>query len=428
MNLTEIENLFDRLFPIARSISGNGLRKSLGIIGEFIPLEIIEYKSGSKVFDWTIPDEWNIRDAYIMDSKGHKFAEFSRNNLHVMGYSIPFKGRVSKAELMAHMHFLPEKPDAVPFVTSYYKRDWGFCISKKEVDKMSDDFYDVLIDSSLEPGSISIGEFYQEGLVKDEVIMFSHIGHPSMANDQLSGPIALTAIAKWLINNKNSLRYSYRLILAPETIGSISYICNNFRQLKRRAKGGFSVVCTADNGDLTYRTTKHKNSHIDFPMINALRHSGMNYRIEDFNPIGCDERHFNSHGVGIPMGSIMRTPPGRYYEYHTSLDNKSFISFNNLLETVEIIKESLLNIESDCRVYAIHRHCEPKLDKYGLYPTESNKNKASREAQLLISIWAYADGSTLSEISEKLGIKITKAREYANKLAKHKIIRIKDKL
>jgi len=426
MKQSELELLFDRLFPLARSISGNGLRESLEIIREYIPLEIVEYPSGMKCFDWTVPDEWNIRDAYIKDPSGTKIIDFKKNNLHLMGYSIPFSGLMELDDLKKHIHTLPDKPDAIPFVTSYYKRDWGFCMSHRTLEELKSGKYEVLIDSTLSPGSVSTGQLFIKGKSKKEVLLFSHIGHPSLANDQLSGPVTLTSIAKWLHGMGSTPFYSYRIVLAPETIGSISFIKKNKKHLKRNCIGGYTIVNTADNGNLTFRKSKKPGSLTDIAMLNALAETESEYTATDFYPMGCDERHFNSHGIGIPVSSIMRTPPGEYPEYHTSLDNKEYISFYKMNSTVELVKKAILNLESNCRIYAIHKNCEPKLDKYGLYPTTSNRATRNKELEILITIWSLADGRLLSEVADTLGISIIKAREYADMLAKSKIIKIKE--
>ncbi len=424
MDIHKLENLFDELFPITRSISGAGLRKSLSIIGKLIPLNILEYPSGTECFDWTVPDEWNIKEAYIKRISGEKVIDFKDNNLHVMGYSIPFNDRISASELKKHISYIEDKPDAIPFVTSYYKRRWGFSLKYSEFIKLKDKNYDVHIDSTLEPGSVTVGECFIKGSSHEEILLFSHIGHPSMANDQLSGPLTLVAIIEWLLKNKNNLKYSYRIIFAPETIGSIAYIHSNLNSLKKNCIGGYTVVCTGDYHPFTYRMSKNRNSVSDHAMENALINSGSDYEIKDFSPIGCDERHFNSHGIGIPIGSIMRLAPGSYPEYHTSLDNKNFISFENINHTADLVINAIKNMECDARITAIHKNCEPKLDKYGLYPTLSNKNSNIKGVQNLISLWAYADGSTLSEIANIMDISVYEARELADKLAEHNIIRI----
>lgn len=427
MNKLQLENLFDSLFPLTRSISGNGLRKSLRLIADEIPLKIIEYPTGMKCFDWEIPLEWNISKARINSPDGKNIVDFKKNNLHVLGYSEPFSGRIFGSELKNHMYSIEDKPNAIPFVTSYYERRWGFCVSHNELLTINDDAeYDVKIESTLEPGSVTIGECIIKGRTKKEIILFSHIGHPSMANDQLSGPLTVVALAKWLIDIKSDLKYSYRIILAPETIGSISYIYNNLKTLKRNVKGGYTLACTADRSNYNYRRSKPGNSVSDDALVNALKNSDGIYSIHDFSPLGCDERHFNSPGISLPIGCLMRSIPGTYPEYHTSLDNKDFISFDNLLKSIKLMKDAIKNIEADAIVSQIHKHCEPKLDKHGLYPTLSNKNDNHKKAEELISLWAFADGSRLSNIADRLGTTTYELRESANLLADKKIIRIKE--
>lgn len=426
MDIKQLESLFDDLFPITRSISGNGLRESLAVIGKIIPLEITEFTTGTEFFDWTVPDEWNISKAAIRRTNGETVVDMSDCNLHIMGYSIPFKGRVSASELKNHLYYIKSKPDAIPFVTSYYKPRWGFCLSYSQYLDLHDNEYDVEIDSTLLPGSITIGECVIKGKSDKEILLFSHIGHPSMANDQLSGPITLTAVAKWLLDKKNSLKYTYRIVLAPETIGSIAYIHTNKNRLKEKCLGGFTVVCTADGKPFTFRFSRNKESVSDHAMENALAHSGSDYELKDFSPVGCDERHFNSHGIGIPIGSIMRSEPGSYPEYHTSNDNKDFISFDQMRDSIELVKSAVMNIEAEAYSTAVHRDCEPRLDKHGLYPTVSNKNSGSVDSRNLISLWAYSDGSLLSDIASKMCIPVTKLREYAETLQSINIIKLTD--
>lgn len=426
IDTTELEYLFDELFPITRSISGNGLRESLKIISSRMPMEIIEYPTGTECFDWTIPMEWNISSACIKKTNGETVIDFFENNLHILGYSTPFKGRISLKELQNHLYYIEGKPNAIPFVTSYYEPRWGFCLSYNQYLDLKDEEYDVIIDSTLTKGSITAGECFIKGRSDMEIILFSHIGHPSMANDQLSGPLTLTAVSKWLLSNSADLKYSYRIILAPETIGSIAYIHDNIRELKKNCIGGYTVVCTGDNSPFTFRMSREKDAVSDNAMKNALTHSKTDFTISDFSPLGCDERHFNSHGIGVPIGSIMRSSPGSYPEYHTSLDNKEFISFTNIVESAELLISAIRNIEADACVTAIHKNCEPKLDKYGLYPTISDKNKKSELTQHLISLWAYADGSKLSDIAQTMNVPIFELRHYADMLASHKIIQINE--
>jgi len=343
-----------------------------------------------------------------------------------MGYSMPFEGRISVSELKKHLHYIKDKPDAIPFVTSYYERRWGFSLPYSKFLELDDKEYDVLINSTIEPGSITVGECFIKGRNKKEILLFSHIGHPSMANDQLSGPLTLVLITKWLIKNRASLKYSYRIIFAPETIGAIAYIHSNIENLRNNCIGGYTVVCTGDSHPYTYRMSRNRDSISDYAMENALIHSGSDYKIANFSPLGCDERHFNSHGIGIPIGSIMRLVPGSYPEYHTSLDNKKFISFKQITQAAELVIHAVKNIESDVRITAIHKNCEPKLDKYGLYPTLSNKNSNIKAAQKLISLWAYADGSRLSDIAKIMNISIFELKALADTLAKHEIIRIRE--
>ena len=315
-------HLISELYPICRSITGNGVRQTLSLTRKHIPLKVREVPSGTNAFDWTVPKEWNIKNAYVKNSKGEKIIDFNKSNLHVLNYSVPIKKKVSLKELKEHLFTLPEHPDWIPYRTSYYKEDWGFCLSHNQFLKLKDEEYEVSIDSSLEGGHLTYGEYYIKGTTSDEVLISCHICHPSLCNDNLSG-IALTCfLAKYL--RHVPLKYSYRFLFIPGTIGSIVWLYLNEPNVSK-IEHGLVASCVGDSGIVTYKKTRQGNTEIDRAVINVLRSSGNDYEIMDFVPYGYDERQYCSPGFNLPVGCLMRTPHGRYPEYHTSADNLDFV-------------------------------------------------------------------------------------------------------
>lgn len=398
---TEIESYFDRLWPICRSITGNGLRESFAILQEIIPLELTEVATGTQVFDWVVPKEWNIRDAWIKTPDGKKIAQFHQNNLHIVNYSIPVHQKLSKQELQAHIHTIPEMPEAIPYITSYYKENWGFCLSHKEWESLSEGEYEVYIDSTLENGSLTYGQCYLPGETEEEVLFSTYLCHPSMANNELSGPLAAAFLYKQLTTLKRR-RYSYRFVFAPETIGVIAFLAKEGERLKRQLRAGYVLTCCGDQGPFTYKLSKNPNNENDLIARHILKHNAPTHRIIDFSVGGSDERQYCSPGFNLPVGSLMRTPYQQYKEYHTSLDNKSFISFQAMEETVmqyfRIMKALELN---KCYVNTI-AFCEPQLGKRGLYPSSIDPLFNRTQLHRLLHFLSFADGRTsLLEIAEK---------------------------
>ncbi|RMG78128.1 MAG: DUF4910 domain-containing protein, partial [Bacteroidetes bacterium] len=332
----ELEKYFDRLWPICRSITGNGLRQSLKILQEIIPLNLHEIPTGTKVFDWEIPKEWNIKDAYIITPDGKKICDFRKNNLHVVNYSVPVSKKLSYDQLINHLHTLPELPDAIPYVTSYYNEYWGFCISYNEFQNLpKQGEYKVVIDSSLEPGSLTYGDLILEGDTPDEILFSTYVCHPSMANNELSGPLVTAFLYKKLLTLPKR-KFTYRFVFAPETIGIIAYLFFNGEKMSQNLKAGYVATCIGDNGNFTYKLSKKGNTLADKVAIHVLKNSGCPYKVIPFAVGGSDERQYCSPGFNFPVGSLMRTPYKQYKEYHTSLDNKSFISFDALEQSVNM--------------------------------------------------------------------------------------------
>ena len=326
---------FDKLWPITRSLTGDGNRLTLKFLSEIIDLEITEVPCGTKCFDWNVPDEWNIKEAWIKDSKGNIIVDFSINNLHVLGYSEPFHGLLSYDELKPHLYTLPEQPDFIPYLTSYYEKRWGFCLTHNkflELDK--DDTYDVFIDSSLNDlGSMTIGEAVINGKSQKEILFSTYICHPSLASNELSGPLVCAFIYNKLKEHKN-LKYTYRFLFVPETIGSIYSLSVKGKFWKKNLLAGFVVTCVGDNGNFTYKKSRLGNALPDRVVQLILNQTESEFNLVDFFPSGSDERQYCSPGFNLPVGSLMRTMYGKYPEYHTSADNKDFVSFDAMEETV----------------------------------------------------------------------------------------------
>ena len=317
----EIHQLIGELYPICRSITGDGVRETLRRIGQYIPLTVREVASGSQVFDWTVPKEWNIRDAYVKNSDGERIIDFQKSNLHVMSYSVPVRQTLSLQDLKAHLYTLPDHPDWIPYRTSYYSENWGFCLSHRQFIGLKDDNYEVCIDASLEDGFLTYGEYYLPGETSNEVLFSSHICHPSLCNDNLSGIALAVSVAKRL--SMNPRRYSYRFLFAPATIGPVTWLEANEHRT-RRIKHGLILACVGDSGKTTYKKSRRGDAEIDRAVAHVLKHSGQDYEIIEFSPWGYDERQFCSPGFNLPIGCLMRTPNGCFPEYHTSADNLEF--------------------------------------------------------------------------------------------------------
>ncbi|MGC2062426.1 MAG: DUF4910 domain-containing protein, partial [Thermodesulfovibrionales bacterium] len=327
----EMHELISILFPITRSITGNGVRETLSILSQHIPLSVHEVPSGTKVFDWTVPNEWNIRNAYVKNSAGEKIIDFMKNNLHVLGYSIPVSKKVSLAELKEHLFTDPAHPDWIPYRTSYFSENWGFCIAHNRYMQLQEDTYEVVIDSSLERGHLTYGEYFIEGETSQEILISAHVCHPSLCNDNLSGIVLAVFLAKHIVELPR--RYSYRFLFIPGTIGSITWLALNENNVSR-IKHGLVAACLGDSGRFTYKKSRHGNTEIDRAVINVLKTSGDEYEVTDFIPFGYDERQYCSPGFNLPVGCFMRTPHGRYPEYHTSADNLEFVRPEYLEESL----------------------------------------------------------------------------------------------
>ena len=413
---TTMYQLISDLYLICRSITGDGVRKTLAILQQNIPLEINQVPTGTKVFDWTVPKEWNIKDAYVKNAKGEKVIDFQKSNLHLLNYSIPIQKKMPLSELKKHLFSLPEHPDWIPYRTSYYSENWGFCLTHRQLEALEDGEYEVYIDSSLEPGHLTYGEYYLPGESKEEVLFSCHICHPSLCNDNLSGISIVTFLAKHL--SSLSLRYSYRFLFIPGTIGSITWLSLNESKTSQ-IKHGLIAAGLGDLGKLNYKKSRRGNAEIDKAVIHVLQHSGQDYQINDFSPYGYDERQFCSPGFNLAVGSLTRTPFGQYPEYHTSADNLDFVRADKLADSLEKYLAVVDILENNRKYLNTNPKCEPQLGKRGLYGTfGGTQNKKTKE---MATLWVLnlADGNhSLLDISDRSRLEFSVIRDAANALFK----------
>jgi len=407
----EMWSLVEKLFPINRSITGNGVRQTLKILSEQIPLKIHEVPTGTKVFDWTIPQEWNLRDAYIIDPQGNKIADFKKCNLHVVGYSVPIDRTLTLDELQEHLYSLPDQPEAIPYITSYYKERWGFCIAHNERLKLKEGIYHVFIDSEFKDGYLTYGEFILPGEINKEVFLSTYVCHPSMANNELSGPVVAAFIGKWLASQPR--RYTYRIIFIPETIGSITYISRHLQELKQNMIVGFNISCVGDERAYSYVASRYENTFADKVAANVLSFKHPESIKYSFLDRGSDERQYCSPGVDLPLVTLSRSKYGTYPEYHTSLDNLDFVTATGLRGGYELIKDCINIIENN-RTYRVICYGEPQLGRRGLYPNLSTK-KSNVSVKTMMDFIAYADGTNdmidISNIIHKLVMEIVPIAE-----------------
>lgn len=409
------------LFPINRSLTGKGVRETLDYFKNIIPeLEIKSAPSGYKAFDWTVPEEWEIEDAYIENSNGERIIDFNINNLHVVGYSEPVDRWIGLDELEKHLYSLPEQPDAVPYVTSYYKKRWGFCMSENQRKKLVPGDYHVVINSRFKEGVLNYGELIIPGKSDKEVFLSSYVCHPSMANNELSGPVVTVALSNW-IKTLEARNYTYRIVLIPETIGSIVYLSKHLEKLKEKVYAGFNITCIGDDRCYSYLPSRDGNTLSDQVALHVLRHTDPDFKKYSWLDRGSDERQYCAPGVDLPIATIMRSKYGEYPEYHTSDDNLDLISpegleggYNALKKAIEIIEQNeILNTTV---------LCEPQLGKRGLYPTLSVKGSAN-EARRMMNMISYCDGNhSLLQIANKIEVPVWELYSLVEKLHENRVI------
>jgi len=407
-------SLIEELFPICRSITGEGVRETLRTIKKRIPLEMREVPSGTKVFDWTVPLEWNVSDAYVMNQAGLRVIDFQLHNLHLMSYSIPVRRKMSLEELRPHLFSLPAHPEWIPYRTSYYKENWGFCIRHADFERLSDEEYDVVIDSTLQVGSLTYGEFHLPGEISDEILVSCHVCHPSMCNDNLSGIAVAVKLAQTMASR--SRRYSYRFLFIPGTIGSITWLAQN-EQLVSRIRHGLVLTGVGDAGSVTYKKSRQGDTEVDRAMAHVLRHSGETHAIVDFSPYGYDERQYCSPGFNLPIGCFMRTPHGQYPEYHSSADNLDFIRSESLVQAYMRCLQVFELLEGN-RVYVNQNpRCEPQLGRRGLYRAVAGQQENQFKELALLWVLNLSDGRhALLDIADRAGLPFGQIQSAAEAL------------
>ena len=417
----ELYSLMTELYPICRSLTGAGQRQTLDILRRHIQLSVQQVPSGTPVFDWTVPREWNIRDAYIKDAGGNKIVDFSRSNLHVVGYSVPVHRRMSLAALKPHLFTLPEQPDWIPYRTSYYREDWGFCLSHRQLLDMQDGEYEVHIDSSLHDGAMSYGEYVAAGEVSEEILISCHICHPSLANDNLSGIVIATMLARQLGSTPH--RYTYRFLFTPGTIGSIAWLCRNESRVER-IRGGLVLACLGDGGAFTYKKSRRGDTWIDRAAARALRDAGVEYNTQEFSPYGYDERQFCSPGFNLPVGCFMRTPHGCYPEYHTSADDLSLVRPEHLGESFVRCRDVIQVIDRNRTFINQNPKCEPQLGKRGLYGSIGGASGGRSRELALLWVLNFSDGEhSLLDIAERSGLPFAAIDGAAADLESHGLLK-----
>jgi aminopeptidase-like protein len=408
-----MRDMIEELYPICRSITGNGVRQTLARIGQRIPLMTFEVPTGTMVFDWTIPREWNIRDAYIKNSRGERVVDFRQCNLHVVNYSTPIHMTLPLSELRTHLHSIPERPTWIPYRTTYYQNTWGFCLSHDELIRLEDALYEVCIDSSLTDGHLTYAECFLPGEMADEVLVSCHVCHPSLCNDNLSGVAVATFLAKELL--KRQRRYSYRFLFVPGTIGAIAWLARN-QQQTARIKHGLVLTCVGDAGAFHYKKSRRGDAEIDRVMAHVLRHQAAAHEILEFSPYGYDERQYCSPGFNLPVGCLMRSVWGQFPEYHTSADDMTFVAPEALAGSLAMCVTVMDVLEQNLTYRSTNPYCEPALGRRGLYASHEDN---------LGRLWVLnlADGFyTLLDIAERSGKSFSVIHAAARELLDHGLL------
>ncbi len=412
--------LIKRLYPLCRSITGDGVRQTLRGLQADLPLEISEVPTGTPVFDWTVPREWNIRDAWIKGADGAKVVDFTQSNLHVVNYSIPVRRQMSLAELQGNLHSLEGLPQAIPYKTSYYHEAWGFCLTHDQRESLADETYEVCIDSSLEEGALTYGECLVQGRRDDEFLFSAHVCHPSLANDNLSAVVVLHELARALRDMK--LEYSYRFVFAPGTIGALTWLAQNEARLGL-VRGGLVVAGVGDKGPLTYKQSRQAGAEVDLLIERQLRDMNVAFGVLPFTPDGYDERQYGSPGIDLAVGRLSRTPYGTYPEYHTSLDNLSFVQRESLEETLEALLRLVVAFDSSPRYRNPLGRGEPQLGRRGLYSAWGGHRDSNIKERAMLWLLNYSDGKhCLADIAERSGFDEELLAEVAQTLVQHDLL------
>lgn len=401
----DLEQRFDRLWPLLRSITGEGLRASLDILGEIVPLERIEVPTGTQVFDWTIPPEWRVNAAFVEGPSGDRILDVAEHTLHLVGYSTAFRGRLTRAQFDEHLHSIAEQPQAIPYITSYYEPRWGFCLPHDQRVALPDGDYEVVVDTQHVDGALSIGEAILPGSGRDEVLLSTYCCHPSLANNELSGPL-VTAYLYRRLAALPERRYTYRFVFLPETIGSLAYLSLRGEHLREHVVAGYVVTCVGIDVPFVYKRSRRGDSLADLATLHVLQERDQPFSDLEFFPDGgSDERQYCSPGFNLPVGSLMRAMYGTYPEYHTSLDDKNLISFSALQETIDVYEQIIRVLEHNRSYRSLYPFGEPQLGRRGLYSTLGTRDSSSSESvSALLWLLNYADGEhDLLEIASRSG-------------------------
>lgn len=417
----QMYDLAARLFPICRSITGNGVRQTLEILKQQLPgIQVTEVPSGTKVFDWEVPREWNISEGYIENSSGERVIDFQENNLHIMGYSVPVDAYVTLEELKHHIYTEPAQPEVIPYLTSYYKENFGFCMSENQKNHLPEDTYHMVIKSRLTQGSLTYGELVIPGKSEEEIFFSTYVCHPSMANNECSGPALAVQLAKWLLG-QGSRRYTYRFVWIPETIGSITYLSSHWKELKSHVIAGFNLSCVGDNHHYSMVESRYGNTLADRVLKNTLQYHVKEFIVYPFLKRGSDERQYNAPGIDLPVVSFCRTKYGEFPQYHTSADNMDYVSPEGFQGSFQVMTKVIRTLEHN-RNYQVKVLCEPQLGKRGLYPTISRKGQYDKICAITTFI-AYADGKNdLIAISDRIGCPVDMLIDIADKLTENGLI------
>ncbi|MEU8591709.1 DUF4910 domain-containing protein [Streptomyces sp. NPDC048664] len=417
----EMYALVERLYPLCRSITGDGVRATLEIVGEYVPLRVHEVPTGTRVLDWTVPQEWNIRDAYVADATGRRVVDFAASSLHVLGYSVPVAATMPLSELRAHLHTLPDHPSWVPYRTSYYTPDWGFCLAQETLDALPDGEYEVRIDSTLADGHLTYAEHVVPGQVADEVIVSSHVCHPSLANDNLAGIAVATFLARALAEHKPY--YTYRFLFAPGTIGAITWLARNAERVGE-VRHGLVLACAGDPGRLTYKQSRRGDAEIDRVLQHVLTASERPHRITEFTPYGYDERQFCSPGFDLGVGSLSRTPYAGYPEYHTSADNLDLVSPEAMADTLALCREAFAVLDRNRRYVNLSPYGEPQLGRRGLYDSLGGRSDAQQAQMAMLWVLSLSDGEhSLLDVAERSGLPFAAVAAAADALCDAELIK-----
>jgi aminopeptidase-like protein len=416
----DMHGLVRELYPICRSITGDGVRQTLARLAREIPLVQHEVPSGTRAFDWTVPREWNVRDAFVKDASGRRVIDFRAHNLHLVSYSVPVHRRMTLAELRPHLHSLPDRPDLIPYRTSYYKEAWGFCLPHRQLEQLPEGEYEVRVDTTLADGHLTYGECLVEGQTRDEVLVSCHTCHPSLADDNLSGLAVATFLARHLAATPR--RLSYRFVFVPGTIGAITWLSRNAEHARRHIRAGVVLTCIGDRASFTYKRSRHGDAAIDRAMEHVLRHADPGHRIVPFSPYGYDERQYGSPGFKLPVGCLMRSQHGQFPEYHTSADSPDFVTPDALAGAFDLLLSAFDVLEHDGRFLNLQPMCEPQLGKRGLYGSTGGSSPREFEMAMLWVLNQSDGEASLLDIAQRAGLPFAVVRDAADHLRRHELL------